>query len=49
MLECKNEGFFKKLKLAHDCDFGIEEFDGLYAWPDYEQRKQVNLAQQTEL
>jgi len=43
LFECKSEGHFKKLNLAKNCDFGIEEFDGLYGWPEYEQRKKVNL------
>ena len=45
VLKYRESGFFKQLNLSDDCDIGIEEFDGGWGWPSYDERKKDNLAQ----
>ena len=41
--ELRDEGIFNALNKYKDCEFGIEEINGTYGWPNYEERKNENL------
>ena len=43
VFELKEEGVFQALPKTEDCDFGIEEMNGSFGWPEYEKRKKINL------
>ena len=42
MFECREEGVFKKLNLDENCCFCVEEFDGLYGWPHFNENGKEN-------
>ncbi len=45
MLEsARNQGMFVELPQTETCELYVENLEGYYAWPEYEDRKQVNLA-----
>ena len=43
LLEAKSSGLFKKLPKAPKCYIGVEDFEGNYGWPQYEQRETEGL------
>ena len=43
LLSARAEGVFDQLNKAERCELGIEELEGHYAWPDYEDRGKENL------
>ncbi len=44
LLQARTDGIFEKLARAPRCELGVEEHDGNYGWPVYEERGQDNLA-----
>jgi len=44
LLKAREDGVFAGLPKAPRCELGIEEHDGGYGWPVYEERGQDNLA-----
>jgi hypothetical protein len=38
LLEARDAGVFKNLPTAKQCHLGVEEHDGRYGWPMYEDR-----------
>lgn len=44
LLKARDEGVFNSLPKAEHCQFGVEEHDGRYGWPNYENRGQENMA-----
>lgn len=44
LLKARADGLFDPLPKAPRCELGVEEQDGAYAWPIYEDRGRENLA-----
>jgi hypothetical protein len=44
LLKARADGVFAGLPKASRCELGVEENDGAYGWPVYEDRGQENLA-----
>lgn len=44
LLKLRGEGAFGSLNKHDDCELGIEEINGLFGWPNYEDRGKENLA-----
>jgi hypothetical protein len=44
LLKTRADGVFVGLPRAARCELGVEEQDGSYGWPAYEEREQDNLA-----
>jgi hypothetical protein len=44
LLKARADGIFAALPKAPRCELGVEENDGGYGWPVYEERGQENLA-----
>ncbi len=44
LLRARDEGLFGSLPKAPRCELGVEEHDGAYGWPAYEDRGRENLA-----
>jgi hypothetical protein len=44
LLKARADGVFAALPKAPRCELGVEEQDGDYGWPAYEERGQENLA-----
>jgi hypothetical protein len=44
LLKAREDGIFADLPKAARCELGVEEHDGGYGWPVYEERGQGNLA-----
>ncbi|MCB1052209.1 MAG: hypothetical protein KDC71_16530 [Acidobacteria bacterium] len=40
LIQARNQGLLAKLPLAPDCLMGVEELDGCFGWPPYENRRQ---------
>lgn len=43
LLKARDDGVFASLPKADGCELGIENFDGGYGWPDYEDRGRENF------
>ena len=43
LLTAKNRGMFKSLPRAEKCKLGVENLEGYYGWPIYEDRGKENL------
>jgi hypothetical protein len=43
LLKARAEGVFKMLPKAEECHMGVEELDGRYGWPSYEDRGKEDL------
>ena len=43
MLHARDTGVFDALPLAERCELGVEEFNGIYGWPEYVDRGRENL------
>lgn len=43
LLKARAEGVFQSLPKASRCSFGVEEHDGGYGWPQYEDRGKEDL------
>jgi hypothetical protein len=43
LLECRGEGLFAQLPKSARCQLDIEEFNGTWAWPEYEKLGKVNV------
>jgi hypothetical protein len=43
LLECKGDGVFDKLPKTPACQLDIEEFNGTWAWPEFEKLAKVNV------
>jgi hypothetical protein len=43
LMKARQEGVFKALPKANRCHLGVEEHDGGYAWPHYEDRGKDDL------
>jgi ankyrin repeat protein len=43
LLSARADGVFEKLPRAERCELGIEDFEGHYGWPHYEDRRKENL------
>jgi ankyrin repeat protein len=43
LLSARADGVFEKLRKAKRCELGIEDFEGHYGWPLYEDRGNENL------
>jgi hypothetical protein len=43
LLTSRDQGFFKPLPKAGNCELGVENLEGFYGWPKYEDRGQENL------
>lgn len=44
LISCRNEGVFEALSLQDGAEIGIEDLEGGFGWPDYEDRGKENLA-----
>lgn len=44
VFELKDSGTFKALNKHENCEIGIEEMNGFYGWPNYEDRGKENIA-----
>jgi hypothetical protein len=44
LLSARAEGAFEELRKAEHCELGVEELEGNYGWPRYEDRGKENLA-----
>ncbi len=44
LLKAKADGILARLPKAPGCEVGVEEHDGAYGWPVYEERGRENLA-----
>ena len=44
LLTARKQGIFKKLPKADKCELGVENLEGGYGWPDYDDRGKENLA-----
>jgi hypothetical protein len=44
VLELRDCGLFNSLNKYKNCEIGIEEMNGFYGWPNYEDRGKENLA-----
>jgi hypothetical protein len=44
LLQARADGVFASLPKTARCELGVEEQEGTYGWPVYEERKQDNLA-----
>jgi hypothetical protein len=44
LFQARADGVFASLPKAPRCELGVEEHDGAYGWPVYEERGQDNLA-----
>jgi hypothetical protein len=44
LLQVRTDGVFERMAKAPRCELGVEEQDGNYGWPVYEERGQDNLA-----
>jgi hypothetical protein len=44
LLTAREKGFFKPLPKADKCELGVENMEGYYGWPAYEDRGRENLA-----
>jgi hypothetical protein len=44
LLQARADGIFAGLSKAPRCELGVEEHDGAYGWPVYEERGRENLA-----
>jgi hypothetical protein len=44
LLKSRTDGVFKSLPKAKECHLGVEEMDGGYGWPSYEDRGKDDLA-----
>jgi hypothetical protein len=42
-LKARADGVFKALPTAEECHMGVEEHDGAYGWPQYEDRGKEDL------
>jgi hypothetical protein len=43
LLKARADGVFKSLPIAKECHMGVEEQDGRYGWPNYEDRGKEDL------
>lgn len=43
LLELRSEGAFKRLNKYENCELGIEELNGNYGWPNFEDRGKENI------
>jgi hypothetical protein len=43
LLTARDQGVFQPLPKADKCQLGVENFDGFYGWPAYEERGRENL------
>lgn len=43
MLTARDEGVFDKLPKADHCEIGVENLEGYYDWPEYDERGHDNL------
>jgi hypothetical protein len=43
LLMARDQGFFKPLPKSRNCELGVENMEGFYGWPKYEDRGQENL------
>jgi hypothetical protein len=44
LLSARAEGIFAPLRKAKGCELGVEELEGNYGWPAYEERGKENMA-----
>jgi hypothetical protein len=44
LLTARQQGAFNKLPKADKCELGVENMEGFYGWPAYEDRGKENLA-----
>ncbi|HEX3658034.1 MAG TPA: hypothetical protein VHV55_19760 [Pirellulales bacterium] len=44
VIELRENGNFEALPKQDGCEFGIEEMNGIYGWPIWEDRRKENLA-----
>lgn len=44
VIKAREDGVFARLPKGPGCELGVEHFDGVYGWPQYEARGQDNLA-----
>jgi len=44
LLTAREQGIFNKLPQTDRCELGVENMEGLYGWPAYEDRGKENLA-----
>jgi hypothetical protein len=44
LLRARSDGVFAHLPRSPQCELGVEEHDGNYGWPAYEERGKENLA-----
>jgi hypothetical protein len=43
LLKARADGILKSLPTAKECHMGVEELDGRYGWPNYEDRGKNDL------
>jgi hypothetical protein len=43
LLTARDQGLFKPLLIAEKCELGVENMEGYYGWPKYEDREKENL------
>ena len=43
LLTAREEGVFNPLPKADRCELGVENLEGYYGWPDYEDRGRENM------
>lgn len=43
LLAARDEGVFNVLQTAERCELGVENMEGFYGWPIYEDRVKANL------
>jgi len=43
LLTARDQGWFKQLPKAERCELGVENMEGFYGWPIYEDRGKENL------
>ena len=44
LIAARDEGLFQALPKAKGCELGVENLEGCYGWPSYEDRGKENLA-----
>ncbi len=45
VLKARADGVFASLPKTPGCELGVEDFEGAYGWPNYDERGQDNLAE----
>lgn len=49
LLTARDRGLFKPLLTAEKCEMGVENMEGFYGWPKYEDRGKENLLMNDKL